>query len=513
MPEENPDEALFEDLNDICVFCECAGDLRLRQYQQAVARAVLEAVFNERGLSFVVMFPRQSGKNELQAQLEAYLLACLHLHDAQIIKISPTYRPQAINAMRRLERVLEQNLIFRATGWKKEGSTTYRVGRARIDFLSGAPESNIVGATASTLLEVDEAQDVLPSKYDKDIAPMAASTNATRVFWGTAWTSNTLLAREMRSSLAAEQLDGVRRVWRLTADEVAAEVPAYRAFVDDQVARLGRNHPLVKTQFFSEEIDGQGGMFPPERRALMQGEHGARSAPAAGCIYAVLLDVAGEDEAGGVGGEDAAAGSTKRDATALTVVEVDLSTLADPIIHAPRYRVVDRHLWVGMKQSALYAQVRGLADHWRARYLAVDATGVGAGLASFLASVYQEKVISFVFSGASKSALAWDYLSVVESGRYKDHQAGSGSETVNSLQARFWRELESCQMEVMPGPERRVKWGVPNGMKGADGEFIHDDLVLSAALCAVLDDQIWGLSGPSLIVSRADPLAELDRGY
>ena len=71
MPEENPNEELFEDLSDICVFCECAGGLRLRQYQQAVARAVLEAVFNERGLSFVVMFPRQSGKNELQAQLEA----------------------------------------------------------------------------------------------------------------------------------------------------------------------------------------------------------------------------------------------------------------------------------------------------------------------------------------------------------------------------------------------------------------------------------------------------------
>jgi hypothetical protein len=31
-----------------------------------------------------------------------------------------------------------------------------------------------VGATASLLLEVDEAQDVEIGKYDKEIAPMAA---------------------------------------------------------------------------------------------------------------------------------------------------------------------------------------------------------------------------------------------------------------------------------------------------------------------------------------------------
>ena len=58
----------------------------------------------------------------------------------------------------------------------------------------------------------------------------------------------------------------------MTAEDVAAEVPAYRAFVQEQVNKLGRNHPLVKTQFFSEEIDAEGGMFPPARRAMMQGD-------------------------------------------------------------------------------------------------------------------------------------------------------------------------------------------------------------------------------------------------
>ena len=45
-------------------------------------------------------------------------------------------------------------------------------------------------------------------KYDKEIAPMAASTNATRVFWGTAWSEETLLARELYSAKQIEALDG-----------------------------------------------------------------------------------------------------------------------------------------------------------------------------------------------------------------------------------------------------------------------------------------------------------------
>ncbi|HEX9107018.1 MAG TPA: hypothetical protein VF832_07315, partial [Longimicrobiales bacterium] len=207
------------------LFCERASGIRLRGYQRAAADAVLDSIFHRRGLSFVIMFPRQSGKNELQAQLEAYLLTLYSATDAEIIKVSPTWKPQSLNAMRRLQRILERNLITRSL-WRKENGYIYRLGSARVFFLSGGPEAHIVGATASLLLEVDEAQDVLAAKFDKDIAPMAASTNATRVFWGTAWTSNTLLARELRAAREAEERDGLRRVFTCTADEVRREVPA-----------------------------------------------------------------------------------------------------------------------------------------------------------------------------------------------------------------------------------------------------------------------------------------------
>ncbi len=70
----------------------------------------------------------------------------------------------------------------------------------------------------------------------------------------------------------------MRRVFTLTAEDVRAEVEAYGAFVDGEIARLGRNHPLVRTQYFCEELGGEGGMFPEARRALMKGEHRSWSA-------------------------------------------------------------------------------------------------------------------------------------------------------------------------------------------------------------------------------------------
>jgi hypothetical protein len=494
-------------LRDPMLFVEHASGLRLRSYQRGVAEAICQSVIHQEGMTFVVIFPRQSGKNELQAQIEAYLMVLYSQLGAEIVKVSPTYKPQSLNAMRRLERVLTKNLITNSIGWEKEEGYIFRVGLSRIYFFSGAPGANIVGATASTLLEVDEAQDVDIVKYDKDVNPMAASTNATKVFWGTAWTSQTLLAREFRAALAAERSDGRRRVWRLTADEVGKEVSAYKSFVSDQVAKLGRNHPLVKTQYFSEDIDAEGGMFPPARRALMQGDHLARVMPQEGHIYALLLDVAGEDEDIQSVDDAAASSNTRRDATALTVVDVDLSTLSDPVIKAPRYQVVNRRLWVGVKQSALYGAIRGMVDHWRATWVVVDATGVGAGLSSFLDKAYPGRVLPFVFTSVSKSQLGWDFLGVVESGRYKEH-----ADNLDPMQILFWRQLEYVQMEARPGPNKLIFWGTPAGAK-VGGDFIHDDLVLSSALCAVLDLQEWQITGTSLVVKRVDPLKEMSRGY
>lgn len=220
-------KALSEIMKDPCEFA-LMGGIKLRQYQVTVAMEIARSVEKSLGLSFVVMFPRQSGKNELQAQLEAYFLMRYSFGGGELVKISPTWKPQSQNALRRLERVLSKHPLVNDL-WQKEQGYIFRIGAARQIFLSGAPEANIVGATASVLLQVDEAQDVAIDKFDKDINPMAASTNATRVFWGTAWSEETLLARELYSAQKIEQLDGQQRCFVINADEVSKAVPAYGA--------------------------------------------------------------------------------------------------------------------------------------------------------------------------------------------------------------------------------------------------------------------------------------------
>jgi len=498
-------------------FAHAGSGIKLRYYQQSATEAIIDSVLQVRGLSFVVIFPRQSGKNELQAQIETFLLSALQLMDAEIVKVSPTWKPQTLNAMRRLERVVSRNITTRGS-WRKESGYIYRVGRARIFFLSGGPTANVVGATASTLLECDEAQDVTIENWDKDFAPMAASTNATRVFWGTVWTSKTLLAREMRAALEAEKKDHVRRVFMMNADNVRSEVPAYGIYIDEQVSKLGRQHPFVKTQYFSEEIDAEGGMFNTARRALMQGCHPARSAPKPGHIYAMLLDVAGIDENATDSSmiDEGDIKNAGRDSTALTVVEVDLSSLEDELIKAPTYYVMYRTQWQGIKHTTLYGQIKALAEHWKVKYPIADATGVGAGLVSFLDKALPKVVIPFLFTSKSKSELGWSFISVIETGRYKEYlvpPTPDPSLKGGEFQEDFWKQVENCQMAILDGPQKLMRWGVPDGSRDPQsGELMHDDLLISAALCAELDKQVWGRA-ESLIVAARDILSDMKEVY
>ena len=491
-------------LHDVALFAEHLSGLRLRAYQEQVARSIVDSVIQQRGRTFVVIFPRQSGKNELQAQIECYLLALLRHRPAEIVKVSPTWKPQSLNAMRRLERVLQANWFTAYFGgWSKESGYIYRLGQARVFFLSASPTANIVGATAGTLLECDEAQEVLTSKWDKEINPMAASTNATRVFWGTAWTSHTLLGRELRQALSRQQQDGIQRVFHLNAGQVAQEVPEYGSFVAQEIEKLGRQHPFVRTQYFSEEIDAESGMFPPARRMLMQGSHLPLSAPLPGEQYAFLLDIAGEDEfSSSTAFHDELLKNRGRDSTALTVIRIDLSLIE--ALRFPRYQVVARRLWTGDKHPALFGQLTALVDLWQPRFIVCDNTGVGMGLTR----TYGEgRLIPFTFNSFSKSKLGWSFLSVIETGRFQDYLAN------DPLRAIFQLQLENCALEILPGPNKLIRWGVPEGLRDPlNGELVHDDLLVSAALCAVLDEQRWGLANSSVVVAP-DPLLDMDDVY
>ena len=54
-----------------------------------------------------------------------------------------------------------------------------------------------------------------------------------------------------------------------------------------------------------------------------------------------------------------------------------------------------------------------------------------------------------------------------------------------------------------------MKWGVPDGTRDdTTGNLLHDELITSAALCALLDDQQWGTAESSVVIAQ-DPLSDL----
>lgn len=477
---------LARTFSDIGLFSRRVLRRPLRQYQIGPAQAIVDAVLQRRGLTLAVMMPRQAGKNQTSAHVEALLLSLCRRRGGFIIKASPTFRPQALNSMMRLESVLAES---RLQPLERDGAHMLRAGQARIAFLSAAPSANVVGATANILLEADEAQDIDPSRWNKAFAPMAASTAATTVLWGTAWTSQTLLARTIRALRWAEGRDQVRRVFVVTWQQVAAEVPAYGRYVASEIARLGRHHPLIKSQYYLEEIDEEGGMFPPATRALMVGTHLRRRAPTEGREYALLVDVAGEAEERTEGAR-LREEQPRKDSTAVTIVEVARGEAG-----LPRFLVMDRYLWTGTPHHALYGAVAHLAELWCAARVVVDATGVGAGLASFLRQALGTRLHPFTFTASSKSALGWGFLGVCNSGRFLDHRDDGSPE-----RRQFWREVAAADYEVLDGPDRRMRWGVAD-------PTIHDDLLLSAALCALLDGSEPSPHASPHVIEAWDPLS------
>lgn len=504
-------------LSSIDNYSRIAIQKPLRQYQLEPAHAIIDSILQGGGLTFAVMMSRQAGKNELSAQLEAYLLNLFQRRGGQIVKASPTFKPQTINSIMRLCDRLDNR--WSSDRYRKREGYIVQFRRARALFFSADPAASVVGATASILLEADEAQDINASKWQKDFVPMGASTNVTRVLWGTAWTTNTLLASRVHDLRRLQGKDGVKRVFTYDADVVATELPAYGDYVQDEVARLGRDHPLIRSQYYLEEIDAEAGMFPKRLRALMRGNHQRRHKPhtAPGVKYALLIDVAGESEQPGDPLDRALSQNRRRDATALTVVAVSLpaSGGAGPKRSAgpagggnlPTCHILDRRLWLGTKHTALHSHILALARHWGATWILVDATGIGAGLTSFLQGALSDRVIPITFSPKLKSDLGWSFLGVVETGRYTDYADDGEPDT-----RQFWYEVEACQYRVRDGPGHQMSWGVTE-TPAYDGVIArgHDDLLISASLCAFLDDHAaTNRTGPSAVLRQADPLVEID---
>jgi hypothetical protein len=436
--------------------------MELHLYQAEVAKAIIESIQGNLGLTFSVEIARQGGKNELSAHLEVLLLTMFMAAGGSMIKCSPTFKPQTIISISRLKERLND---FGFGGiWFTEAGYMVRLGNARQIFLSADESASVVGHTADILLEIDESQDVAKDKYTKEFRPMVSASNVTTVHYGTTWDDTTLLEEVKQTNLELEKKDGIRRHFRYDWQEVAKHNPSYKSFVDSERQRLGEGHPLFRTQYALLPIRGGGGFLSARQIAQLRGEHSRLRYPEQSRVYVAGIDFAGEAELL----EDDILTRFGRDATVITIAEVRKA--ADDLVgKEPGIYVVEHYCWVGKKHSELYPQMLDILKNlWKCARIVTDATGIGEPVTSFLRKSLGNRVVPFKFTQKTKSEAGFDFLAAVNSGRLKIYKQ-DGSDEYQEIMF----ELERARSVYRPS--QTLNFFVYSN----DG---HDDYLMSLAL-------------------------------
>ena len=461
----------------------------LYRYQTLWANYILEVIRERRTEIVVVEMSRQSGKNETSAQIEALTLATYGRSGGSIVKTAPTWIPQIDNSKSRFEAragSLKERLPFLSFA-PKEGYK-YRCGRAEIAFMSAQPKANVVGATASLLMEIDEAQDTDRDKFNKDFSPMRASTGAPLVAYGTTWTDDTLLEDFKR---AIEEGGAAGRIYKITPDIIAESNPRYWNFVQSEIARLGSaDHPWIATQYFLKALATAGRMLSRENLELIIGSHGRQATRINEAQIVAGIDFAGADEDSKI---VSLGGPSGRDSVALSVASVEWIRLAAGL-EVPYTRILARYEWTNVNPVALHTVLfELLAQRWKVDRVHCDATGIGATSTAFLADALnrnnRERVIPVTFDGSwnTHTNLAFQYLAAIMSGRLRDYApagfdplavAAAEKLTEPNVDRAGWWQRGHAKLEARSG--QRVRAYVPS-KEGHDDILISEMLMIDAA--------------------------------
>lgn len=468
-----------------------AGLPVLRPYQVGVGRAVLESIKDNLGLLFTVEIARQGGKNELSAQLELLLLVLNMEKGGNIIKCSPTFKPQSLISLMRLWEKIKQAGLLKLC--RRSQGHILSLGQAKAIFYSAEPFSHVMGATAHLLLEVDEAQDVDREKFSRDFKPMASSTNATTVLYGTTWDESSLLEEAKQRNLEMEKADGIKRHFRYDWEEVAKYNQAYRKYVQLEKERLGENHPIFLTQYRLLPLSNQNRFFSSLQLAQLRGAHARLHSRVSGKIYVAGLDLAGLANSEIDRDRDRDREGRGHDAGVLIIAELESRVVSPesrvssqlsairPLTPEPYYlnpdscpllpsvKLVEIVSWKDEPYTSLYGRLLSIIKEvWNCSIVVVDATGVGAGIASYLKEALGRRIIPFQFTAQSKSKLGFQLLSFINLGKIKIF-SGDGSLEIQE----FWKEMEKARVAYRANQTMNFYVEISEG---------HDDYLMSLAL-------------------------------
>lgn len=413
--------------------------------QVAAIRLIEKHMDENAGVTVTIRSARQTMKNEVSATIETRALLRYKKSGGEIVKVAPTYKPQIVNSKRRLDRMIRADPLIRPKPRGYREGYIKEFGSASVQFLSGDRNANVEGATASLLLEIDEAHHIDKAKFEEAFGPMTASTAAATVMYGVAAAKQDLLYEQRvynESRNPALNLQYPADIW-------CELLPAYAKHYAERVAKLGEDHPIILTQYRLIDIESMGGFFNRfQQGMILSGEHERKKGREDERQILVTIDIAGEDEEG----EDLDADRTdsNRDQTVAQIWAIDWSKAKHGI---PEIRLLDIYFWVGAplsernSPSGLPGQqemLLKLLETWRADAAVIDGRGVGEQIAGYLENNYSRaRVVVYKASKESVSEDCYTLLAFVNNGQIKAFKNDGSAEYQE-----FKRQIEHAAKKI-----------------------------------------------------------------
>lgn len=407
-------------------FRQFLGKQEFYQPQLQVINTLERLIFDRESCFQVVMICRQFGKNEIEATAEHRAFYLFQKRGGNWVRTAPTAKPQLIFSKARLERSLDCDPILKGKIQPREGFM-YQLGKVSVCFLSTDPSANVVGATASLVLSIDEAHKVDKAKFNEDFLPMAGFQGVPVILYGVAADGSTLLEETADYNLERGRRD---LVFKLDAIQASALRPEYAQHFKFVLDRLGADHPIVLTQYLLKPFKKSGGYL--KRRQIDQvlaSAHDRQEAPILGRSYFATLDIAGAAEVSEGGWVEE---NESQDSTALCIFEVDFSEMKNDW---PSVRLVQIYVYRGELLEDQQQTIERLIRFWRVTDWIGDARGIGEQLVTSLAARISGGIV-YKADVNSVSEDCFGFLALVNNGQFsvfRPDQSDEYREIVNQL--------------------------------------------------------------------------------
>lgn len=362
---------------------------------------------NKTGKTITIRSARQTMKNECSGMLCTRMLSLFKDEGGIYIRTAPTHKPQIINSKMRVAQFLNSDPTIK--GWYPKEGYMFVLGNAVIQFLSTDKKANVVGATASICLDIDEAHKVDKGKYEEDFGPMSAFHNVPTIMWGVAADKQDLLYEHLQYNLETNP-DCVLQY----SAEIWCELrESYAKHYTERRNKLGADHPVILTQYDLVDVESIGGYLKKHHLAsIFSGDHQQYPAAKDGKNYAVTIDIAGEDEIEELDPYEKSEGS--RDSTVAGIWEIDWD---NEVNGYPLCRLINIYWWTGKGLKSQQKILATLLNLWQPHNVVVDARGVGEQIASYLNGEYG--VDQYKASSTSVSEDCYSTLAMINNGCIK----------------------------------------------------------------------------------------------